>query len=142
MKKNVGKIDALIRITVGLSGLAYAAGKMSRRPYRTPGLLMFLSAMKVAEGITRYCPVLSLFGISTRQEDMISMLMDKTLRKSMKSASGSTDATTTLYGATDSTHTSSAHDAGGAPSVNSKEATDAIVKSMTEEIAKAVADPS
>lgn len=69
MRKNVGTIDATIRITVGLLGLAYGIGKMSRRPYRAPWLLMTLSAMKVAEGFTRFCPMLYAMGSNTRTED-------------------------------------------------------------------------
>lgn len=69
MRKNVGTLDASIRITVGLVGLAFAVGRMSRRPYRTPWMLMFLSAMKVAEGITRFCPMLYSMGLSTRTKD-------------------------------------------------------------------------
>ncbi|WP_134684967.1 YgaP family membrane protein [Brevibacillus migulae] len=66
MRKNVGTIDATIRITMGLLGLAYGIGKMSRRTGRTPWVLMTLSAMKVAEGITRYCPMLDAIGTNTR----------------------------------------------------------------------------
>ncbi|CAJ1004206.1 YgaP family membrane protein [Brevibacillus aydinogluensis] len=65
MQKNVGTVDALIRITVGLLGLAYGVGRMSRRPYRTPWLLMALSAMKVAEGVTRFCPMLYAMGVNS-----------------------------------------------------------------------------
>lgn len=67
MRKNVGTIDASIRITLGLLGLAYGIGKMSRRNGRAPWALMMLSAMKVAEGITRYCPMLDAAGISTHE---------------------------------------------------------------------------
>ncbi|GAA4725567.1 YgaP family membrane protein [Brevibacillus fulvus] len=68
MKKNIGTIDASLRITVGLLGLAYGIGKMNRRPYRTPWLLMTLSAMKVAEGFTRFCPMLYAMGTNTKNE--------------------------------------------------------------------------
>jgi len=67
MRKNVGTIDATIRITMGLLGLAYGIGRMAQRPSRTPWLLMAMSAMKVAEGATRYCPMLGALGISTRK---------------------------------------------------------------------------
>ncbi|TCS92793.1 YgaP family membrane protein [Hazenella coriacea] len=62
MKKNVGTIDAIIRISCGLVGLAWSASR-SRRGF--PFLFAMMSAMKVAEGITRYCPMLALFGKST-----------------------------------------------------------------------------
>jgi hypothetical protein len=75
MRKNVGTTDAVIRITAGLLGLAYGIGKMSRKPYRTPWLLMGLSAMHVAEGATRFCMMYSALGIDTRsQKDRARML--------------------------------------------------------------------
>lgn len=70
MRKNVGTIDATIRITLGLIGLAYGIGKMSRRG-RTPWMLLGLSAMKVAEGVTRYCPMSDLIGINTRDDSKL-----------------------------------------------------------------------
>ena len=66
MRKNVGTTDAMIRITGGLLGLAYGVGVMGRRPYRTPWLLMSLSAMKVAEGVTRFCPMYAAMGIDSK----------------------------------------------------------------------------
>lgn len=66
MKKNVGTIDALLRITCGLVGLAWSASR-SRRGF--PFLFAMMSAMKVAEGITRYCPMLALFGKSTNSKN-------------------------------------------------------------------------
>jgi tetrahydromethanopterin S-methyltransferase subunit D len=70
MKKNVGRVDAILRITCGLTGLAWSSARMVRHPYRTlPMIGAFLSAMKVAEGITRYCPILDLFGVSTIPAD-------------------------------------------------------------------------
>lgn len=71
MRKNVGTIDAIIRITFGFVGLAYAIGRMSRRPYRTPWLLMTMSAMKVAEGFTRFCPMLFAMGVNSRSREGI-----------------------------------------------------------------------
>lgn len=68
MQKNVGTTDALIRITGGLLGLAYGIGRMSRRPYNTPWLLMGFSAIKVAEGITRHCLMYRALGIDTHSE--------------------------------------------------------------------------
>ncbi|UFJ41017.1 DUF2892 domain-containing protein [Brevibacillus humidisoli] len=74
MRKNVGTLDATIRITAGIMGLAYSVGRMSRRPYRTPWMLMFLSAMKVAEGVTRFCPMLYSMGTSTRDGEGMKMM--------------------------------------------------------------------
>ncbi|QOS98876.1 DUF2892 domain-containing protein [Brevibacterium sp. JNUCC-42] len=78
MKKNVGTVDAFIRITMGLVGFGCAISKMSTYRYgRKPYGLLLLSAMRVAEGITRFCPILFAFGISTRKEDLVRQAMDK-----------------------------------------------------------------
>ncbi|WP_139492219.1 YgaP family membrane protein [Brevibacillus dissolubilis] len=71
-KQNVGTYDAQLRITLGLLGLAAGAAKMARNPRRAPWFLMGVSAYAVAEGITRYCPIMAAGGISTRKEDIIS----------------------------------------------------------------------
>lgn len=84
MHKNVGTADALIRITGGLLGLAYGIGKMSRRPYNTPWLLMAFSAMKVAEGVTRTCPMYSAMGISTRSEKGMQNIWDQAKGKGVQ----------------------------------------------------------
>lgn len=66
MKKNVGTIDALFRLTVGFFGLAWGISKMVKSPRREmPILVTFLSAMKIAEGMTRFCPGLALFKVNT-----------------------------------------------------------------------------
>lgn len=76
MKKNVGTIDATIRITCGLAGLAWATAKMVRRPFSSsPMLVAVLSAMKVAEGITRYCPMLDLMNANTLSKNSVKELM-------------------------------------------------------------------
>ncbi|WP_047152453.1 YgaP family membrane protein [Aneurinibacillus tyrosinisolvens] len=67
MKKNVGTIDALLRIMLGLIGLSWSTARMARYPYKTsPFIIAILSAMKVAEGITRFCPMLALMRTNTR----------------------------------------------------------------------------
>lgn len=58
MKKNVGDLDRHIRLTCGLFMLGHGIAKDS-------SLWIGLGAMKVAEGISRYCPILDLFDIST-----------------------------------------------------------------------------
>jgi hypothetical protein len=77
MQKNVGTVDAIVRITLGLLGLAYGIGRMGRRPYRTPWFLMVMSAMKVAEGMTRFCPMLYALGVNTRNQAGMQMTMGK-----------------------------------------------------------------
>lgn len=62
VKQNIGIINALLRITCGLTSLAWATSKMVRRPYCASYLwIAMIGAMKVAEGITRYCPMVDLF---------------------------------------------------------------------------------
>lgn len=67
MQKNVGTWDALMRITCGLTALVWGASRMVRQPAGLmPLIVVMLSAMKVAEGILRFCPMLFAMGISTR----------------------------------------------------------------------------
>lgn len=66
MRKNVGTFDAMMRITFGLTGLAWGISRMIRYPHKsTPLIVTFLSAMKVAEGVTRWCPMLESLGLSS-----------------------------------------------------------------------------
>jgi hypothetical protein len=58
MKKNVGRTDAYLRITCGLTMLGCGIMDRSR-------LMVSLGAMKVAEGITRWCPLLEVLGKDT-----------------------------------------------------------------------------
>ncbi|WP_318247499.1 DUF2892 domain-containing protein [Rossellomorea aquimaris] len=58
---NIGIINALIRITVGFTTLTWATAKLVKRPWRDSYLVMaVIGAMKVGEGILRYCPVVDL----------------------------------------------------------------------------------
>lgn len=58
IKPNINILNALIRITIGLTVVAWGTAKLVKRPWRDSYLLMILlGAMKVAEGIVRYCPV-------------------------------------------------------------------------------------
>lgn len=62
VKPNIGIVNALIRITIGLTVLACASAKLVKRPWRESNLLLvMMGAMKVAEGIVRYCPVTDLY---------------------------------------------------------------------------------
>lgn len=58
MQKNVGNLDAYMRITGGL----FMIGTGIMRSSKT---MIGLGAMKVAEGITRFCPMLYLLNLST-----------------------------------------------------------------------------
>ncbi len=68
MKKNVGTFDALMRITCGLTGVAWGTAKMVKHPFRSfPLVVTFAAAMKVAEGVTRFCPMLAMLNMSSER---------------------------------------------------------------------------
>lgn len=57
-KQNIGIVNALIRITIGLTMISISSAKLVRKPWCfSSKLSIFLGAMKVAEGIVRFCPV-------------------------------------------------------------------------------------
>jgi len=58
MKKNVGVLDSYLRLTVGFFLLGHGIRKSSC-------ISMLLGSMKIAEGITRWCPMLHLLNLST-----------------------------------------------------------------------------
>lgn len=62
MEQNVGRLDACVRVSAGL--LLFGLGLKSRSPTRSL-LMMALGANKVAEGITRHCPLLYMLGLDT-----------------------------------------------------------------------------
>lgn len=72
MKKitpNIGLLNSFIRITSGFTMLAWGTSKLIKRPFRnTPLLVIMMGAMKVAEGMTRFCPLT--FFIEERLEEM------------------------------------------------------------------------
>lgn len=62
IKPNIGLLNALIRITLGFTILSWATAKLVKKPWRDSYLfIVLLSAMKIAEGIVRYCPLTALF---------------------------------------------------------------------------------
>ncbi|MGN1400282.1 MAG: DUF2892 domain-containing protein [Bacillus sp. (in: firmicutes)] len=57
-RQNIGTVNAIIRITCGLTTLSVATAKLVRRPMCISTIIWAAAgAMKVAEGIARYCPV-------------------------------------------------------------------------------------
>ncbi|KGP89686.1 hypothetical protein N780_10190 [Pontibacillus chungwhensis BH030062] len=61
VRPNIGIINAMIRITFGLTLLCFSTAKMVRKPWRDGNWMMImLASMKVAEGIVRYCPVVAM----------------------------------------------------------------------------------
>jgi hypothetical protein len=70
MKQNVGTVDALLRISCGLTGMALGTAQMVRHPRSSmPVFVTAMSAMKVAEGVTRFCPMLAMF--NTDSHDLL-----------------------------------------------------------------------
>lgn len=66
---NISILNALIRITIGLTVVSWSTAKMVKWPWRDSYIVMaFLGAMKVAEGIVRFCPLTALY---YRGQDMI-----------------------------------------------------------------------
>jgi len=61
-QKNVGRLDAYIRISTGI--MMTGMGIM-----RDKSWLVAMGSMKIAEGITRYCPILDLIGYTTLPEE-------------------------------------------------------------------------
>lgn len=60
--KNVGRMDAYVRISAGL--MMVSLGIMKHK-----GWMAALGSMKVAEGITRYCPLLDALNLSTLSDE-------------------------------------------------------------------------
>ncbi len=61
VSQNIGIVNALIRITVGFTILSWCTAKLVKKPWRDSYLVMaVIGAMKVGEGILRYCPVTAL----------------------------------------------------------------------------------
>lgn len=64
IKHNIGTVDAMIRIAGGLTLLSYCTAKMAREDTSAKHLfLATMGAQKVAEGVTRYCPLTEAFGL-------------------------------------------------------------------------------
>ncbi|PYZ92248.1 hypothetical protein CR194_15535 [Salipaludibacillus keqinensis] len=68
LRPNIGTLNALIRITLGFTLLSWGTATLVRRSLKSiPMLSVIIGSMKVAEGITRFCPVVFLY--EERQED-------------------------------------------------------------------------
>jgi hypothetical protein len=62
VKPNISILNALIRITIGLTILSWTTSKLVKHPWRDSYLFVAMcGAMKVAEGIVRFCPLTALF---------------------------------------------------------------------------------
>lgn len=61
-KQNISLINAMIRITLGFTFLAWSTAKLAKRPNQQSYLwIALLAGMKIAEGIVRYCPIVAMF---------------------------------------------------------------------------------
>ncbi|WP_108672456.1 YgaP family membrane protein [Peribacillus acanthi] len=70
VKSNIGIVNALVRITVGFTLLSWATAKMVKRPYKESYILVaMMGAMKIGEGILRYCPLTQLYENSNQVSD-------------------------------------------------------------------------
>lgn len=71
MKKNIGTVNSMVRISGGLTLLAWSIAKMAReKPTGGQMFLAFMGAQKVAEGITNYCPMVDMFGLDKKQQQL------------------------------------------------------------------------
>ncbi|CAM4305903.1 MarR family transcriptional regulator [Bacillus manliponensis] len=65
MKQNIGTVNALIRITIGFVLFGCSTAKLVRKPWCTwSQIMLWIGAMKIAEGIIRFCPIVEVFKIS------------------------------------------------------------------------------
>ncbi|WP_102347875.1 YgaP family membrane protein [Bacillus sp. Marseille-P3661] len=70
IKPNIGIVNALVRITFGLAMLSWSTAKMVKRPWRESYFFVaVMAAMKVAEGITKFCPLTALFEQYQQQQN-------------------------------------------------------------------------
>ncbi|MFO1441873.1 DUF2892 domain-containing protein [Bacillus sp. Bva_UNVM-123] len=71
-KPNIGIVNALIRITIGLTILSWSTAKFVKMPLRESYIIMAMcGAMKVGEGIVRFCPITALFenGVKMKKDN-------------------------------------------------------------------------
>ncbi|MFR6472181.1 MAG: DUF2892 domain-containing protein [Turicibacter sanguinis] len=82
-QKNVGRLDSYVRISAGL--MMISLGIMKHK-----GWLAAMGSMKVAEGITRYCPILDLCHFTTLSDDELleEVLLEEALECAIDDACG------------------------------------------------------
>ncbi|AIF65729.1 Protein of unknown function [Terribacillus saccharophilus] len=70
MKPNIGIIQAMIRIATGVSMVGYATAALVTKPKQlTAHLTLLAGAIKIAEGIVRYCPSMTLINQFRQKQD-------------------------------------------------------------------------
>lgn len=58
IRPNIGLLNSYVRLFCGFGMLAWGTAKLIKQPFRnTPIFIVAMGAMKVAEGITRFCPL-------------------------------------------------------------------------------------
>lgn len=70
MEENIGRLDAYIRLTSGFTMLGVGIIKKSR-------CMITLGSMKIAEGITHFCPMLYMLGMNTKDNDFLNICNHK-----------------------------------------------------------------
>ncbi|WP_058485091.1 YgaP family membrane protein [Defluviitalea phaphyphila] len=70
MKKNIGICDAYIRLFLGF--MIFGIGIIKRSK-----CTIAMGSMKIAEGITRFCPMLYILNLCTHEENLISHCFHK-----------------------------------------------------------------
>lgn len=69
MKRNIGTVNSMVRITCGLTLLAWSTAKMAReKPSGTQLFVSLMGAQKVAEGLTHYCPLTEALGMEKKPQ--------------------------------------------------------------------------
>ncbi|WP_226584406.1 DUF2892 domain-containing protein [Halobacillus litoralis] len=62
MKPNIGIINSMVRITAGLSMLTFLTIRgVRKKDASSHPMLIMMAALKVAEGIVRFCPVTAIY---------------------------------------------------------------------------------
>lgn len=95
--QNLSTPNALVRLTMGLSMLAYGTSCLVKNPSSNKGrMLVLLGAMKAAEGTVKYCPTKALMNTTPIQNMMSGTATQSTTGGSSQSAtSGSASQSTT-----------------------------------------------
>lgn len=69
-KKNISVMNAVLRITFGLTAVAWATSRLTKRQSNLTSLFVaMIGAMKVGEGVHRYCPVTEMVKPSKGDEE-------------------------------------------------------------------------
>ena len=62
MRPNIGRTNSFIRTMIGFSILSFATARMVKKPWKQSYVLLaVVGAMKVAEGLMNYCPLVALW---------------------------------------------------------------------------------